>query len=87
MRKKKTTRTIELTFERTEFFAVLNPRRSTVAQCAECGGRVPVVTPEEAASIAGVMARTIYHWVEAGRVHFMETPEGLLLVCLASLPR
>ena len=86
MKKKKTTRTIELTFERNEFFAILR-RKSYFAQCPECGGRVPMVTPEEATRIAGVMIRTIYSWVEANRVHFRETPEGLLLICLYSLSR
>lgn len=43
-----------------------------------------MVTPEEAAVLACVSPRTIYRGVEAGRIHFMETPEGLLLICLNS---
>jgi predicted site-specific integrase-resolvase len=44
-----------------------------------------MVTPQQASAIAGVSVRTINRWVEAGRVHFMETPDGLLLLCLDSL--
>ncbi len=84
MRKKKTTRTIELTFERTEFFAVLKPRKSYFAECAECGGRVPVVTPEEAARASGESLREVFRRIEAAEVHFVETPDGALLVCLDS---
>ena len=86
MKKKKTTKTVELVVERSEFF-VSRPRRAAPADCAECGPRARMATPEEAAALSGVTARTIYRWVEAGRVHFAETPEGALLVCLGSLPR
>jgi hypothetical protein len=44
-----------------------------------------MVTLDEASIIAGVNWRTINHWVEAGKVHFAETPEGLLQICLESL--
>ena len=54
--------------------------------CAMCGGPARMLTPEEAAALCGVSPRTIYRWVEAGRVHFAETPDGRLSVCLASLP-
>jgi excisionase family DNA binding protein len=44
-----------------------------------------MVTAEEAAAVAGVTRRTIYRWVEAQSVHFAETPDGALLICLDSL--
>jgi excisionase family DNA binding protein len=42
-------------------------------------------TPEEAAAMMKVSQRTIYRWVEAGRIHFRETENGNLLVCLIPL--
>jgi hypothetical protein len=33
----------------------------------------------------GVSLRTIYRWVESQRLHVIETPAGLLLICLDSL--
>ena len=42
-------------------------------------------TPDEAAILAHVSSRTIYRWVEAETIHFAETPDGLLLICLNSL--
>lgn len=45
-----------------------------------------MLSPDEAAALTGVGARTIYRWVEAGLVHFAETAEGSLLICLNSLP-
>lgn len=40
-----------------------------------------MITPSEAAAIAGVTVRTINRWVEDGVLHFAETKEGLLLIC------
>lgn len=53
--------------------------------CASCGVEVMVATPEGAASLGQINKRTIYRLIEAGAVHFEETPEGALLVCLPSL--
>jgi hypothetical protein len=44
-----------------------------------------MLTPEVAARLASVSPRTIYRWIEAGALHFTETPDGILLVCQASL--
>jgi predicted site-specific integrase-resolvase len=44
-----------------------------------------MISPEHAARIAGVSTRTIYAWLESGKVHFLDTPEALLLICLDSL--
>jgi len=43
------------------------------------------VTADEAANLAGVTARTVYRWVEQGKVHFTETAAGKVLVCVNSL--
>ncbi|HEY3026973.1 MAG TPA: hypothetical protein VGJ55_12560 [Pyrinomonadaceae bacterium] len=62
-------------------------RRLSPVWCAECGSAVEWVPPDVAALVAEVSARAIFGWVEAGRVHFTETTEGALLVCLNSLPQ
>lgn len=59
--------------------------RSRVAWCKGCGAGAMLLTAEEAAAAAGVTPRTIYRWVEAGKVHFSETPQGETLICLNSL--
>ena len=83
---KKTTKTIELTIERSDF--VYRPAPRVVSRwCTECGRPVQFITPEDAARTTGISARTIYQCVETSTIHFTETPEGLLLVCLDSLAR
>ena len=44
-----------------------------------------MVTPAQAAVIARVSVRDINRRVEAGEVHFLETTQGALLVCISSL--
>jgi len=54
--------------------------------CSACAREVRMITPEEAATILRLSPRIIYSWIEAAKVHYTEQPEGLLLVCLDSLP-
>ena len=81
----KTRRRIEITVETDQVLLISKPGRSAPAWCGECNRRVRMATAEQAALLAGVSVRQIYRWVEAGKLHFTETPEGLLLVCLNSL--
>mgnify|MGYP001069691834 CR=1 FL=1 len=53
--------------------------------CAECGKDSLMIAPDEAAGLCGVGARSIYRWVEAAEIHFVEEPNNVLLVCLASV--
>lgn len=85
MRRKRTTRTVELTFERSEFFVALKFRGPTLSPCAQCGGNARFVTLAEAARASGASLREIFRRIEAAEIHFLETPEGSLFVCLDSL--
>src|SRR5215204_6394970 len=52
--------------------------------CPVCAGTA-MVTPEEVAAFARVTVRSVYARVEAESFHFLETPDGLLLLCADSL--
>ena len=80
MRRRRTEITIE-----TERVLVFSRPSRLVAWCDGCGAQAEMVTADEAALIAGVSSRTVYRWVEAGRLHFAEPERGALLVCLKSL--
>ena len=83
MRKEKT---VEITVETDEVLVVSRrTRRAAPVWCDGCGAEVEMVAPEVAARLSDVSARTVYGWVEAGRLHFAETPDRALLVCLNSL--
>ena len=49
--------------------------------CSQCGEQRQMIHPEEAAARAGVSLRAIYRLVEAHKLHFIETSEGLVLIC------
>ena len=65
--------------------AVNHSHRLTRAWCRECGSEAQMITPEQAATISQVSVRAVNQRVEAGSVHFLETPDGRLLVCVNSL--
>jgi excisionase family DNA binding protein len=78
-------RTIELTVERSRVVVAGPSRIQKIGICPECSAEVRLVTPEEAARLLGVSVREVYRRVEAGSLHFIETREGLLLICASSL--
>jgi hypothetical protein len=54
--------------------------------CPHCADFVAMLTPEQAAAAAGVSTRHVFRWLEADRLHFVETASLSPLVCAASLP-
>lgn len=81
---KTTKRSIELTLEKKEKF--LHCRRTIIySRCSGCGYIVKMLSPEDSAKLTGVTPRVIYRLIEANQIHFIETANGLLLVCLDSL--
>jgi len=83
----KTTRITEIAVETDEVVMVRKLGSPVAAWCRECEGPVSMVTPEEAAALTAVSWREISRQVETGQVHFMETLDGLLLICVNSLSR
>jgi hypothetical protein len=53
--------------------------------CEACAKWVNVVRPDLAAIIASVSVRTLYQWIETGKLHYFEEPKHGPLVCLNSL--
>jgi hypothetical protein len=79
-------RRIEILLEVTQLLIIKRSGGTGLAWCESCARNVPMISTERAALLARQSTRTIYRWVEAGRLHFTEKPEGQLLICLASLP-
>lgn len=53
--------------------------------CLSCADHVKPLTTDEAAIQAHVTSLTIFHWVESERLHYIESSDGLLLICPNSL--
>jgi hypothetical protein len=81
--RKKTTVSVE-----TERILTIRRRwHETDGWCEGCGKQVKFVTPETASAVSGLSVRAICRMVETDKVHFMETSNGSLLICLNSLLR
>jgi hypothetical protein len=78
-------RRVEVVVETHQIWIIRQPDFRKPVWCAGCARLARMVTADEAACLIHQSTRTIYAWVEAGRLHYRETPEGCLLVCLDSL--
>jgi hypothetical protein len=74
------TTTIAVETEETVVLRVWRPLR---VGCRVCGAEM--AQPEAAAVATGLRLREIYRRIEAGTVHFLESADGALAVCLDSL--
>jgi hypothetical protein len=80
-------RRIEITVEKSETVSVRRRIRTATGQCSRCGREAKMASPEDAAEILQISKRRIYSGIEAGDTHFVESGDGILLVCLDSLER
>jgi hypothetical protein len=55
------------------------------AYCGHCGREVSMISVALAAGLAGVSERSLYRLVETGKAHFVERPNGVILICSESL--
>jgi hypothetical protein len=74
-----------ITINTSELTLIKKLQGIAIADCLPCGARVEMATPEQAVTLTGIPSRVIYGWVESGQLHFLETAEGHLLICLPSL--
>jgi hypothetical protein len=75
----------EVTTEKRRIVIINRSYISPQKICDHCYEPSGMITPEEAAALCNVSTRTVYRWLETSAVHFTETAEGMLLLCLNSL--
>lgn len=78
-------RRTEINVETCQVLVIRRPGRAVAAWCNECGEQTRMLTLDEAIALSGASSREIHRRVEAGEIHFTETAEGFLLICLPSL--
>lgn len=59
--------------------------RSIESWCAGCARETTLIAPEDVAILTGSALRSIFSWIEEGRIHFIEHSDGILLICFRSL--
>ena len=83
--KRITNRTTEITIERRRSLVTRRTTKRRLSYCPICSREGEFVTPEEAAARASVTLRTIYRWLEDGKLHFIEQPGSELFISSESL--
>jgi len=79
--------TKEITVE-TERLLIIRRRYQALEEwCDGCGELALMIRPDQAAAVTGHTLRAIFMDIENGRLHFRESSDGLVLVCLNSLLR
>jgi len=78
-------RKVQVTIETRQLLIVKKMNGVSQLWCSECVGDVPLIRPEQAAVLAGVSPQMIDAWMDAGLVHFTESPEGWLPSVFGSL--
>lgn len=78
-------RRTEITIQTERVQALIGSKPESYAVCAACARNVLMLTAEDAANNCRFSLRVIFRFIENGQIHFQETPDGSLLVCLASL--
>lgn len=81
---KTTTRKIEITAEKSERI-YFRQRERVFAVCGECGQRVEMLSPEDAAQVRNITLREIYRMIELGQIHFSENDNDQLTICQKSV--
>ncbi|MFL6275056.1 MAG: hypothetical protein ACJ74G_07580 [Blastocatellia bacterium] len=82
MRKTKRTR---VTVETERLLVISRKGVTTESWCQDCGAMTRMIGLDEASAVSGQSQRQIARSVEAGTLHFSESPRGALLICLNSL--
>jgi excisionase family DNA binding protein len=71
--------------EKRQLVIINRPFVSPQKRCDRCTEPSGMITPDEAAALCEVSTRTVYRWLETGSIHFSESDDGALLICLLSL--
>lgn len=74
-----------ITIETERVLVVSSRRRIIESWCDGCGHEVKLIRAEEAAYISGVGLRDICRQVESDSLHYVETADRVLMICLDSL--
>jgi hypothetical protein len=84
----KRTRKTRTTIEKHEVFVIRsygNRNGVLCPECPECKEPVALITLDEAIRFSAVSSRTIHRLMETARIHFVETRQGMALICPATL--
>jgi hypothetical protein len=75
----------EITVEHHQVLIIHAPAIEGNIRCSICQMQGLMASAEDTASLLSMTRREVYRAVETGNVHFIETMDGVLFVCIESL--
>jgi len=78
-------RRTEITIEASRLTIIGHVGGATRAWCPLCDAQVEIVSPDQAATLSRASTRVIHRMVDEEKLHFIETPDGSLLICVNSI--
>jgi len=75
----------KITIETESLLVIKNSARRPFEHCEECQKLVAIVSPDEAAAIARVSLGQLYQYLKARTIHYRESGNCVIWVCLDSL--
>jgi len=75
-------RRTEITIEASRLTLISRGGGANSAWCPLCDAQVEMLSPDQAAILLRVSTRIIHQMVNEGKLHFIKTPDGLLLICV-----
>jgi hypothetical protein len=79
------TRRREIAIELDRVVVVKAAKKPAPVVCQDCGLETPFIAAVEAHLLAGISLRRCIRLIEGERLHFIETADGMLFICLTSL--
>ncbi len=76
---------IEVTFEQHEVWRVSHAEPEQLHSCPFCTDASPMISAEKASTVFKISTRQLYRLVDDAAIHFIETANMNVFVCLASL--
>ena len=74
----------EMSFEQREIWSVSHGGDVESRKCPYCSETSPMIAAEKLAKVMCESPRAIYKQIDGGGLHFIETAERQVLVCLAT---
>lgn len=75
----------EITIETHEVMVIRRQGSYPQSHCRRCGEQATMLSLDEATALSNISTRKLFRLVEDGKLHFIETPKGTLLICSESL--
>jgi hypothetical protein len=65
--------------------SILQPNKNGILlHCQQCGTKAVMLPVETASTLTGITPRMLYRWLEEEKLHFIESPDGSILLCAES---